>query len=255
MKNQYFGDINDFRKYGLLRTLQRASSLAVGVCWFLTIDDGGAGDGELRNYLKQPARWRHYDPELYDKLRRLLGAEVQRSVSRASEWDLPGAFYFDTILKDHRLARAEYFEVARQLLRNSDVVFVDPDNGIEIPSTKLGASGSSKYVYWTELQAIYSNGQSILVYQHFPRVVRERFIPFIADRLKEELRGSTVVAFSTAHVVFFLVQHQSTPRRSRGRRGRWNSSGLGKSKFGRLQSAGQLTIGVRRKWTPLTQNG
>jgi hypothetical protein len=206
MKNQYFGDVNDFRKYGLLRILQRASGLAVGVCWFLTIGDG-AGDGQLQNYLKQPGRWRHYDPELYDKLQRLLGAEVQRSVSRASEWDLiPGASYFDTVLRDHRLARSEYFEAARQVLRNSDLVFVDPDNGIEVPSTKLGAFGSSKYVYWRELQAMYADGQSILVYQHFPRVVRERFVPFIASRLGEELPASSVVAFSTAHVVFLLVQ-------------------------------------------------
>ncbi|MGZ8453788.1 MAG: hypothetical protein ACXWZE_17040, partial [Candidatus Binatia bacterium] len=87
MKNQYFGEVNDFRKYGLLRTLQRASGLTVGLCWFLTVDDG-AGDGELRNYLNHPGRWRHYDPELYDKLQRLLDAEVQRSVSRASEWEL-----------------------------------------------------------------------------------------------------------------------------------------------------------------------
>ena len=48
MKNQYFGDVNDFRKYGLLRTIQRASSVAIGVCWFLTADDGGTGGG-LRN--------------------------------------------------------------------------------------------------------------------------------------------------------------------------------------------------------------
>ncbi|MGZ8521895.1 MAG: hypothetical protein ACXWX7_17300, partial [Candidatus Binatia bacterium] len=86
------------------------------------------------------------------------------------------------------------------------LVFVDPDNGIEVPSTKLGAAGSSKYVYWEELQAMYGGGQSILVYQHFSRVVRERFIPFLASRLNEELAGSTAVAFSTAHVVFFLVQ-------------------------------------------------
>src|SRR5262249_20113803 len=145
MKNQYFGDVNDFRKYGLLRTLQRASGLAVGVCWFLTVDDG-AGDGELRKFLKQPGRWRHYDSELYDKLQRLLRAEVQRSVSRARQWELiPGASYFEAVLRDHRLARAEYFEAARQVLRNSDLVFVDPDNGIVVPSTKLGASGSSKY--------------------------------------------------------------------------------------------------------------
>ena len=71
MKNQYFGDINDFRKYGLLRTIQRESGLGIGVCWFLTADDGGV-DGRLMKYLNQPSRWRHYDSELYDKLQSLL---------------------------------------------------------------------------------------------------------------------------------------------------------------------------------------
>jgi hypothetical protein len=83
---------------------------------------------------------------------------------------------------------------------------MDPDNGIEVQSTKLGAAGSSRYIYWSELKAVYGKGQSMLVYQQFPRVVRERFVPFLAARLSEELPYSNVVAFSTAHVVFFLVQ-------------------------------------------------
>jgi hypothetical protein len=206
MKNQYFGDINDFRKYGLLRTIERISGLSIGVCWFLTADDGGA-DGELRKYLSHSRRWRNYDSDLFDKLQRLLGADVRRSVSYAQAWGLvQGAVYFEDLLRDSRSARFAYFEAARHALRKCDLIFVDPDNGIEIPSTKIGASGSSKYVYWTELKSIYAAGQSILVYQHFPRVVRERFIPFLAARLNEELSGSTVTAFATPHAVFFLVQ-------------------------------------------------
>lgn len=85
MKNQYFGDINDFRKYGLLRTIERISGLSIGVCWFLTADDGGA-DGELRKYLSHSRRWRNYDSDLFDKLQRLLGADVRRSVSYAQAW-------------------------------------------------------------------------------------------------------------------------------------------------------------------------
>jgi hypothetical protein len=206
MKNQYFGDVNDFRKYGLLRTIQRASGLTIGVCWFLTADDGGV-DGELRKYLNQPRRWRDYDSELFDKLRHLLDPDVRRSVSHSHAWGLiRGALYFDELLGDTLSARLAYFEAARHALENCDLIFVDPDNGIEIASTKLGVSGSSKYVYWSELQAMYAAGHSILLYQHFPRVVRERFIPFLASRLNEELPGSTVVAFSTPYVVFFLVQ-------------------------------------------------
>ena len=206
MKNQYFGDMNDFRKYGLLRTIQRASALSIGVCWFLTTDDGGA-DRELRKYLSQPRRCRNYDSELFDKLQRLLDADVRRSVSLAQAWGIvPGALYFEELLRDGRSARFAYFEAARHALRNCDLIFVDPDIGIEIPSTTLGATGSSKYVYWTELHSIYAAGHSILVYQHFPRVVRERFIPFLAGRLNEELPESAVAAFVTPYAVFFLVQ-------------------------------------------------
>jgi hypothetical protein len=211
MKDQYFGDVNDFRKYGLLRALERASHLALGVCWFLTPDDGGA-DGQLRRYLSAPSRWRHHDPALYDKLQRLARADIQPSVSLAREWDLiPEATYFGGLVPDNRPGRLAYIGEARRALGHCDLVFVDPDNGIEVPSTSFGARGSSKYVYWSELQALYAQGHSLLIYQHYPRVVRERFVPFLTDRLVERLPGSTVVAFSTPYVVFLLA-HQ--PRHS-----------------------------------------
>ena len=40
MKNQYFGDINDYRKYGLLRLIAKKTGLKIGICWMLTPDDG-----------------------------------------------------------------------------------------------------------------------------------------------------------------------------------------------------------------------
>lgn len=40
MKNQYAGDINDFRKYAILRALATCG-FRVTVCWMLTPDDGG----------------------------------------------------------------------------------------------------------------------------------------------------------------------------------------------------------------------
>ena len=39
MKNQYFGDINDYRKYGLLRILSTYGPIKTAVCWMLTPDD------------------------------------------------------------------------------------------------------------------------------------------------------------------------------------------------------------------------
>ena len=46
MKNQYFGDIGDYGKYGLLRFLgERGLSIAVN--WYLTPDDV-SNDGNIR---------------------------------------------------------------------------------------------------------------------------------------------------------------------------------------------------------------
>ena len=48
VKDQYFGDVNDFRKYGLLRVLAGSDRLRLGVCWMLT-----ARDAALFDWLRQ----------------------------------------------------------------------------------------------------------------------------------------------------------------------------------------------------------
>ena len=57
MKDQYFGDINDYRKYGILRALQSKGLGTLLVAWMLTPDDSSR-DGEFRSYLEDPATWR-----------------------------------------------------------------------------------------------------------------------------------------------------------------------------------------------------
>jgi len=71
MKDQYFGDINDYRKYGLLRSISLASNLSILIAWMLTEDDGST-DGKFIQYLEEPNKWGHYDPPLYGELARLL---------------------------------------------------------------------------------------------------------------------------------------------------------------------------------------
>lgn len=63
MKDQYVGDINDYRKYALLRVLSAGGANRIGVCWMMTPSDGGLDGGKLA-YLQQPERHRHVDPEL-----------------------------------------------------------------------------------------------------------------------------------------------------------------------------------------------
>ena len=80
MKNQYFGDVNDYKKYGLLRILSDGGSLRIGLCWMLT-DGDRTGHGGLIGYLHQPKQWRHYDPELFDKLGQSVKEECPRGTA------------------------------------------------------------------------------------------------------------------------------------------------------------------------------
>ena len=205
MKNQYFGDINDYRKYGLLHCLSGGLGLRVGVCWMLTDPDGSA-DGKWIRYLRQPERYRALDPVLYDRLRGLLLPGVERTVTWARQWRLvPGARYFEPVLSNDVRERDAYFESARKALRDCPLHFFDPDNGIEVPSVRPGRRGSAKYLYWSEIEAAYAAGHSLVIYQHFPRVERAPFVDRLVRQLRGRLLESRVAAYRTARVVFFLA--------------------------------------------------
>jgi hypothetical protein len=142
---------------------------------------------------------------------------VARGVRCASACGLvPGAEYFDRILLDGPAVRQEYFSEAWDRLANCPLLFLDPDNGIEVSSPRWAGRGSSKYIYWRELKDAYSRGHSLLIYQHYPRVERDRFVPFLAERIAEELGGPRVSAFKTPYVAFFLAEQPTHTAALRG---------------------------------------
>ena len=207
MKNQYYADVNDYRKYGLLRCVARDPSVRLGVCWMLTPDDGRT-DGRFTSYASTPIKWRHYDPSLFDSLAAFLGSGAAREVFHASRSGiLPNALFFEALLKDDRALREGYFAEMSRALAQASLIFFDPDNGLEISSSPPGSRGSSKYLYWAELEKAYSLGHSVLVYQHFPRVVRNLFIQKVVADLEARLAGAEVHALRTSYVAYFLAAH------------------------------------------------
>lgn len=205
MKNQYFGDINDYRKYGLLRAILDSTQLQILVAWMLTPDDGSS-DGKHTTYLEVPEQWRHYDVELFDGLKALVNDEYPRDVDLIEKTDLlPNATYHSYIVQDLDHDREEWFRSLQRSVANSEIVFLDPDNGLEVKSKPYGRRNSCKYIYWKEVQAIWKTGNSMLIYQHFPRKKRSQFIQQILESLHTNTPGSVVEAFSTANVAFLLA--------------------------------------------------
>jgi hypothetical protein len=205
VKNQYVGDINDFRKYGLLRTLSREGEIRTGVCWMLTPDDT-RNDGQFISYLGTPRAWQAYDPVLFDHLAACVREPEGRNIGCIEEGGiLPNTLFHSEILRDSLVERRRYFAEMHARFADRDLVFFDPDNGLEIKSCLTGRKNSGKFLYWSELVDTYAAGSSVLVYQHFIRENRDRFIMRIASEILQRTGAPAVLAFRTPHVVFLLA--------------------------------------------------
>lgn len=206
MKHQYFGDENDFRKYGLLRILLTKTRLKLLVVWMLTKNDKGS-DGKFRNYLKKSKGWIDFDKELYEKLQSFPQARDERSVKHIQKTSLlPNATYFSTFVPDEKIKRLKWRDDLLKNAKGKDLVFFDPDNGIETSKGTL----TEKHLAWEEVKMIWNVGCSILIYQHFPRKTRSTYVKKLVSDLKALIGAPSLFVqdFLTSRVLFLLVSQK-----------------------------------------------
>lgn len=89
-----------------------------------------------------------------------------------------------------------------------DLVFLDPDNEIEVPSKPIGRKGASKYSAWQEIDELREAGCSLLIYQHFPREPRAAFAERMMSALRDRAEAPFIAALRTAHVLFLLAAEE-----------------------------------------------
>jgi|HubBroStandDraft_1064217.scaffolds.fasta_scaffold726963_1 hypothetical protein len=95
-----------------------------------------------------------------------------------------------------------------------DLVFLDPDNGLEVKSVPKGRKSSSKYAYLDEIADHYGAGRSILLYQQYPRhVSREASITGKSNHLRAQLPAASIWLFETSFVAFILAARPEHLRR------------------------------------------
>jgi hypothetical protein len=209
MKNQYFGDVNDYRKYGLLRSILAASDLRMLVAWMLTPDDDRS-DGNFTDYLSDDSSLGGHDPQLFAALRAFLADGQQRTVALIEQSELlPRSRYFSQLVPDKAKARGQWFRALRGAAQDTDIVFLDPDNGIEVRSVRYGRRNSSKYVFWREVEELAAMGKSLVIYQHFRRENRDAFVARMKSELQQRTRMSFVVGRRTSHVLFLVAAQES----------------------------------------------
>lgn len=204
MKHQYFGDVNDYVKYGLLRCMTGAG-LSAGVCWMLTPDDERS-DGRKIDYITSPDIWQRHDPALFGQLSSAFNSTNGRHLRHIeADGALPLTCFFGDTVPTSLAARSSWFARALEKLAGCDLLFFDPDNGIEVKSHPPGTRQSPKYVYWQELRDAWDRSSSLLIYQHFPRIERSTYISARAQRLQLELDGAQVTCLISSNVLFLLA--------------------------------------------------
>lgn len=207
MRNQYFGDVNDYCKYGILREMAR-QGLQIQVGWMLTEDDDG-GHGIHTRYLNRPAEWRHFDPELYDFLTEAV-ARDERRVGLLDEGGLiPGAVFTDTPIPADPAERRTWFRILEGYALGKPMIFLDPDTGIAWPPNTHRKSDLRAYVRLDEVERLHANGYSLLIYQHLPRYTKANDQGRYLDEKSKVLLGCTkapfVVSFAASRTTFLLI--------------------------------------------------
>jgi hypothetical protein len=179
VQNRYVGDVGDFAKYGLLRILTSEAAWSLAVLWWLFEDETHNSDGRHVSYLSSPV-FSALDPQLHQSLERLLSAGHRTVKAVARSGILPGAtVFFDkpifgassaaTSRQLRERHRAAWLQKAISATANCDLVFFDPDNGLETASVARHSSKGGKYVFWDELMPFWNRGQSLVIYHHLNR--------------------------------------------------------------------------------------
>ena len=173
MQDRYVGDIGDYAKLALLRAVSPDRRL--GVAWWHYPDECHTKDGRHVGYLRMPSRWRHLDPELFDSLGRIVQAGERKISALEDNQLLPGAVFCDEVIPTGssparlRAERAAWFARVHSRLSGCDLVFVDPDNGLEPAGYSLGAVSGGKCVSLAQLKALSAPGRTLIVYHHQTR--------------------------------------------------------------------------------------
>lgn len=203
MQDKYTGDVGDFGKYGLLNEIRKKSGekFRLGVNWYyVTREEKKTGDGKHTDYLcrdnPNSNNYRKCFPGLYDQLRRIVNSgqrnigKIEKSAVLPKEtiyYSKPVPYSAGSPVR-REVDRENWFEESFAELKGADIIFLDPDNGIQTETVKKTHKKAIKYVFIDEIQRYYESGKSLIIYTHRDRTPESGYklrLLSITTRLKD----------------------------------------------------------------------
>jgi len=175
MQHRYSGDVGDFGIFGLLRAFS-SGGFRVGVNWYLIADEAHNGDGRHVGYLSNP-KYAGIDDELWLAFGGLVESGKRNVYELEAKGLIEGAVYYNALLAPPKagFSRMLWHRSALEALRDADIVFLAPDNGLLPPSVKETSKRSVKYALKSEARDFYKSGHSVILYSHRTRQSSEEY--------------------------------------------------------------------------------
>jgi len=172
------GGVGDFGKFALLRHLKKDRRLAV--CWYLTGESGEAKDRDKHfSYLRRPDDFRHFDPEVFDRLvefdggsRALIDPLTDLHMSKILE----NAVFLRQQVPSRSSLRRQWLDALVESVGRANLVFLDPDAGIQ------GKRLTPGHVALAEIAALRLPDRALIVgHRHSGR---RSEVKFIGDQMR-----------------------------------------------------------------------
>lgn len=217
MQNRYAGDVGDFGKLGLLRFLEN-QGLKIGVNWYLTDDESHNDDGKFVQYTTKK-EYAECDDELLYALSDIVNSNNRSIDALENKKLLTTSLYYSEKIqcpsRQIKEARATWHQKALSRLAGSDMVFLDPDNGLITKSKSKGSAKSIKYVFPEEIIDYYKQGNSVVFYNHRTHEKENAYLErfhslFQSDELKTaEKKILTFCRYSLRDYIFIIQPEHS----------------------------------------------
>lgn len=208
MQDRYVGDIGDYIKLSLLKALAPGKKL--GVAWYRNEAVAIGGDGCHDEYLdgRHADRWVALDGDLHAKLK-LIRHEKSPSLVSLEGGLIPGDVKFHGVNVPRGLARDAWFASLTEFFEDRDLIFADPDNGIEPDGFHATSAKATKSITYAEIWRLRFPARALVVYHHQTHFKggHENEIRHIGERLRKFDIGcvAAIRAGAWSPRVFFLI--------------------------------------------------
>jgi len=173
VQNKYVADIGDYGKYALLSALCDLEIRCL-VIWYLTDENTKIADGKFIEYLHDD-KYRKAAPQIFDALkeislsidgRNVEGVRKKRVLSTKTDIYDNKLSYSNESLADRKLLRDRWNATAAEKSKKADLIFLDPDNGLEVKSRGPYSKMGTKCATGEEVKAFLAEEKSVVLYQH-----------------------------------------------------------------------------------------